>query len=82
MPCMSRSIAMTPKFQDFDGGDTNKLKLALMFQMAFPGAPAIYYGDEIGMEGEKTPIAGALSHGSKASGIRNSCMGENAHFAA
>jgi glycosidase len=26
-----------------------------MFQMAFPGAPAIYYGDEIGMEGGKDP---------------------------
>jgi cyclomaltodextrinase len=26
-----------------------------LFQMAFPGAPAIYYGDEIGMEGEKDP---------------------------
>jgi cyclomaltodextrinase / maltogenic alpha-amylase / neopullulanase len=37
------------------GRDTKKLKLAFLFQMAFPGAPAIYYGDEIGMEGDKDP---------------------------
>ena len=29
--------------------------MAFLFQMAFPGAPAIYYGDEIGMEGGKDP---------------------------
>jgi glycosidase len=32
-----------------------KIKLAFLFQMAYPGAPAIYYGDEIGMEGGKDP---------------------------
>ncbi|MCK4489961.1 MAG: glycoside hydrolase family 13 protein [Anaerolineales bacterium] len=36
-------------------GDQRKLKMAFIFQMAFPGAPAIYYGDEIGMEGGKDP---------------------------
>lgn len=45
----------TERFKTLMGGDTNKLKLAFLFQMAFPGAPAIYYGDEIGMEGEKDP---------------------------
>jgi glycosidase len=45
----------TERFKTLMGGDTNKLKLAIMFQMAFPGAPAIYYGDEIGMEGGKDP---------------------------
>ena len=60
----------TERFKTLMGGDTNKLKLAFMFQMAFPGAPAIYYGDEIGMEGEKDPTAGALSHGCRANGIR------------
>jgi glycosidase len=45
----------TERFKTLMGGDTNKLKLAFMFQMAFPGAPAIYYGDEIGLEGGKDP---------------------------
>jgi glycosidase len=35
--------------------DLKKLKLAYLFLMAYPGAPAIYYGDEIGMEGGKDP---------------------------
>jgi glycosidase len=34
---------------------TEKAKLAFLFQFAYPGAPAIYYGDEIGLEGEKDP---------------------------
>ena len=37
------------------GGDIARVKLALLFQFAFPGAPAIYYGDEIGLEGGKDP---------------------------
>ncbi len=37
------------------GGNIDKLKLAFLFQMAFPGAPAVYYGDEIGLEGGKDP---------------------------
>ncbi len=37
------------------GGDVRKLKLALLLQFAFPGTPAIYYGDEIGLDGGKDP---------------------------
>jgi len=37
------------------GRDTARAKLAFLFQFAYPGAPAIYYGDEIGLEGEKDP---------------------------
>lgn len=36
-------------------GDEGKLKLAWLIQMALPGAPAIYYGDEVGLEGGKDP---------------------------
>jgi cyclomaltodextrinase len=36
-------------------GDLNKIKLAYAFLFAYPGAPAIYYGDEIGMPGGKDP---------------------------
>jgi len=39
------------------GGETGcaKAKLAFLFQFAYPGAPAIYYGDEIGLLGGKDP---------------------------
>jgi len=36
-------------------GDVNKLKLVSLLQFAYPGAPAIYYGDEIGLKGDKDP---------------------------
>ncbi|TLN05364.1 glycoside hydrolase family 13 protein, partial [bacterium] len=36
-------------------GDLTKLKLAWLIQMALPGAPAVYYGDEVGLEGGKDP---------------------------
>lgn len=32
-----------------------KFKLAVFFQMIFPGAPAIYYGDEVGVIGGEDP---------------------------
>ena len=37
------------------GENLAKIKLALLIQFAFPGAPAIYYGDEIGLQGDKDP---------------------------
>jgi glycosidase len=37
------------------GGNLEKLKLAFLFLFALPGVPAIYYGDEVGLEGEKDP---------------------------
>ena len=36
-------------------GDIRRLKLAVLFQMCFPGAPSIYYGDEIGLNGDNDP---------------------------
>jgi neopullulanase len=44
-----------PRFLTLVRGDKDALKLATLFQMAFPGAPCIYYGDEIGMEGHHDP---------------------------
>ena len=38
------------------GGDKSKMKLAVIFQMTYPGAPVIYYGDEIGMLGTRDPF--------------------------
>lgn len=37
------------------GGSIERLKLAALFQLTFPGAPCIYYGDEIGMDGGYDP---------------------------
>lgn len=36
-------------------GDASRLMLAALFQMTYVGAPAIYYGDEIAMEGGRDP---------------------------
>ena len=45
----------TERFLTLSNGDDDKLKLALLMQMTYPGAPMVYYGDEIGMEGGKDP---------------------------
>ncbi|OGF22704.1 MAG: hypothetical protein A2V63_06905 [Candidatus Eisenbacteria bacterium RBG_19FT_COMBO_70_11] len=45
----------TVRFLTQVGGNANRLKLAAMFAMTYVGAPTIYYGDEIGMEGGKDP---------------------------
>jgi len=44
-----------PRFLTLVSKDKDALKLATLFQMTFPGAPCIYYGDEIGMEGRRDP---------------------------
>jgi neopullulanase len=36
-------------------GDQSALRLATLFQMTYPGAPSIYYGDEVGMRGGHDP---------------------------
>lgn len=36
-------------------GDAPALRLATLFQMTYPGAPSLYYGDEIGMRGGHDP---------------------------
>ena len=45
----------TPRFLSMVGGDTTSLRLATLIQMTVPGAPSVYYGDEIGMTGEMDP---------------------------
>ncbi len=32
-----------------------RLKLAVLFQMSYPGAPSVYYGDEVGVSGGDDP---------------------------
>ena len=45
----------TARFLTEARGEKWRLRLAMAFQMLFPGAPAVYYGDEIGMTGENDP---------------------------
>jgi len=45
----------TARFLTEAGGDVEKMKLAVAFQLTFLGSPAIYYGDEVGMAGENDP---------------------------
>ena len=43
------------RFVTLAGGDSTALRLATLFQMTYPGAPSVYYGDEIGMAGAHDP---------------------------
>ena len=45
----------TPRFLTLAAGDESALRLATLFQMTYPGAPSIFYGDEIGMRGGLDP---------------------------
>ena len=45
----------TPRFLTCAGGDAASLKLALTFILAYPGAPCLFYGDEIGLTGGHDP---------------------------
>ena len=45
----------TARFLTLARGDQSALRLATLFQMTYPGAPSIYYGDEIGMKGGHDP---------------------------
>src|SRR6185295_13374350 len=44
-----------PRFLSCVGGDRNSLKLAWLLMFTFPGAPCIYYGDEVGLDGKHDP---------------------------
>jgi len=44
-----------PRFLSLAQSDKASLRLATLFQMTYPGAPCIYYGDEIGLEGGHDP---------------------------
>ncbi|HEY6058105.1 MAG TPA: glycoside hydrolase family 13 protein [Candidatus Limnocylindrales bacterium] len=45
----------TPRFVTLAGGNVDALRLATLLQMTLPGAPCIYYGDEVGLEGGHDP---------------------------
>lgn len=45
----------TPRILTLANNDISKVVLAITFLMTYMGAPMIYYGDEIGMEGDNDP---------------------------
>ena len=44
-----------PRFLSMVSGNKDAFRLATLFQMTYPGAPCIYYGNEIGMMGGRDP---------------------------
>ncbi len=44
-----------PRFRSLAGGDVTAFQLATLLQATLPGAPCVYYGDEIGMAGGRDP---------------------------
>jgi neopullulanase len=44
-----------PRFLSCVGGQKIALKQALLFLLTYPGAPCIYYGDEVGVDGRHDP---------------------------
>ena len=45
----------TPRIRTVCGGDKSLVKVAAAIQFTWVGTPSIYYGDEIGMEGDRDP---------------------------
>ena len=45
----------TARFLYEAGGDKARLRLAVAMQMTFPGCPAVFYGDEVGLSGGNDP---------------------------
>jgi glycosidase len=45
----------TARLLNIAGGDKRSVYLATLLLMTYPGAPSIYYGDEIGLPGELDP---------------------------
>jgi cyclomaltodextrinase len=45
----------TPRFLSMAGGDPSAARLGALIQMTLPGAPCIYYGDEVGLPGGHDP---------------------------
>lgn len=45
----------TPRLLTLTGDDLDSLKLSVLLKMTFPGAPCLYYGDEVGLAGGNDP---------------------------
>jgi neopullulanase len=49
----------TARFLTTASDDESAVRLSTLFMMMYPGAPCVYYGDEIGMKGGKDPLCRA-----------------------
>jgi len=47
----------TPRMRNVLGDDLDGVRLAILLQTTLPGAPCIYYGDEIGLAGGNDPAS-------------------------
>jgi len=47
----------TERFLHVAGGERGRLVPAVVFQLTAPGAPGLYYGDEVGMSGGEEPAS-------------------------
>ncbi|HNT55824.1 MAG TPA: alpha-amylase family glycosyl hydrolase, partial [Anaerolineaceae bacterium] len=45
----------TARFLNIVGGNKAMLRLATLFEMTYPGAPCVYYGNEVGVSGGQDP---------------------------
>ena len=45
----------TPRFLSMVGNDASRARLAALIQLTLPGAPCLYYGDEVGLQGRHDP---------------------------
>jgi len=46
----------TPRIMTLCQNDSERVKLAIIFMVTYLGAPMIYYGDEVGMQGGNDPL--------------------------
>jgi glycosidase len=44
-----------PRLRTIVGGDATRVRLAILLQATLPGAPCLYYGDEVGLTGGMDP---------------------------
>ena len=67
----------TPRLRTVLGGDAAAVRLAMLLQATLPGAPCVYYGDEVGLAGANDPAyrgvipVGRGAAGSRACGTRS-----------
>ncbi|MDT1883863.1 maltodextrin glucosidase, partial [Acinetobacter baumannii] len=46
----------TARFKSLLGKDVARLPLAVVWLFSWPGVPCIYYGDEVGVDGNNDPF--------------------------